>query len=62
MDLAHRILADADDEVDRQQGREATDRGRERTENAQLRAIIAVDSVERISDEASVTGLSAEQS
>jgi hypothetical protein len=61
MDVAGLVAADSDDRVDREQRRESSDRCGKGAEYAQLRAIVAILSVERVADEATVAGLRAEQ-
>jgi len=56
MDLAFLRLANPDDRIDRQKGRETSDRGRERSQHAQIRAIIAIFGIERIADETAIAG------
>jgi len=61
MELAGLLLADCDNAVNRQQRSEAADGGGQRSEHAELSAIVAVVRVERVPNEASVARLRPEQ-
>ena len=55
MELARRVVADPDDRVDREQSSEIADGPSQRSEDAQLRAIVAIVTVERIADDLATT-------
>src|SRR4249919_3840809 len=61
MNLAGLIVADTDDRVDRQQRGEIAHRSGQRAKHAELRAIIAILGIERITDKAAVAWATAEQ-
>ena len=61
MQPARLILTDSDDPIDRQHRREAPDTGGERSEHAELGAIVAIVGVERVADEAAIAGPRTEQ-
>ena len=57
MQLAGRILADAEQGAQGDQRGEMAGRGGQRAEHAQFRASVAILGVERIADEAAIAGL-----
>lgn len=61
MDRPGLVISNADDGVDRQHGGKCTDSRGKRAQNALLGARIAVVSIERVADEASITGLGTKQ-
>ena len=60
--LPCRIVSNPNDEVDREKRRKTPDRGSQCAQHPQLRAIVAIFSVEGVADEAAIARLRSEQS